>query len=285
MRTTIKINEERLGEIVKEIVEEILFNTLPRHDEPIDVYWAALQAQPYIIEEGLIKTYPIENVVHAISEMFNMYNYKDKTEKNKELYLLDCGESEYSGVIGRSEFSQNKTERIEIIVRRNDFNQSDFDRYFLKYGWFCSFSNKLEFYRNLVCFVYEKKFDVNVTSAVLERKYIYHICPNIYLNRINLKGLVPKFSSWNIYYNPERVYFFMDELSHEQFLKTIRNFNRGKNVYNSNDGWSLLRIDVQSLTISPSFYLDPRMRNGIYTMDTISPENIEIIDHIKEEHE
>lgn len=284
MQTSLKINEERLNKIIKEIVEEVLFNTLPKHDPTIDAYWATLQGTPYIIKEGLIKSYPIENVVHAISEMFNLLNYENKTDKNKELYYLDCGESKYSGIIGLSEFSQNKTKRIEIIVRKNDFNQADFDRYFLKYGWFCSFSNKMEFYKNLIVFIYEKKFDIDVTDAVLEKKYIYHICPNIYLNKINLKGLVPKFSSWNIYYNPERIYFFVDEVSHEQFLKTVGNFNKGKNVYNLNDGWSLLKVDVSSLTNSPSFYLDPRMKNGVYTMDSISPENIEIIDYIKEKN-
>lgn len=280
MKTSIKIDEERLGNIIKEVVEEILFNGLPKHDIPGDMYWSVLQESPYIIKEGLIKSYPIKDVIHAISKMFNFFVYGSKTEKNKELYYLDNNESKYSGLIGINEFTRNKSERIEIIVKTDDFNQTDFDRYFLKYGWFCSFSNKLEFYNNLICYVYEKKFDIDVTEIAFNNKYLYHICPNVYLNRINAKGLVPKYSSWNKFYNPERIYFFINEIPRNEFLKIINNFEKGKNVYNSNDGWSLLKIDILGTTNSPHFYFDPRMENGVYTMDSIPPENIEIIDYI-----
>lgn len=281
IKPTIKISEERLKNIIQEVIDTVLFDTLPKHDATGDIYWVILQGKPYLLKEGLIKSYPIENVIWAIAGMFNFFAYKNKQEKNKELFQLDNDNSKYDGVIGFSELSQNGTKRIEIIVRENDFNQADFDRYFLKYGWFCSFSNKLDFYKDLVAFVYEKKFDIDVTQAVLDKRYIFHICPNIYLNRINLKGLVPKFSSWNMFHNPERIYFFIDEISHEEFLEMVKNFGSGKNVYDSNDGWSLLKIDTSILTNSPSFYLDPKMKNGIYTIDNISPESIEIIDFIR----
>lgn len=282
IKPTIKINEERLENIIQEVIDAVLFDTLPKHDATGDIHWAILQGKPYLLKEGLIKSYPIKNVIWAIAGMFNFFAYKNKQEKNKELFQLDNDNSKYDGVIGFSEFSQNGTKRIEIVVKKSDFNQADFDRYFLKYGWFCSFSNKLDFYKGLVAFVYEKKFDIDVTQAVLDKRYIFHICPNIYLNRINLKGLVPKFSSWNIFHNPERIYFFANEFSHKEFLEMVKNFSSGKDVYNSNDGWSLLKIDTSTLTNSPSFYLDPRMKNGIYTIDNISPESIEIIDFVRD---
>ena len=76
----------------------------------------------------------------------------------------------------------------------------------------------------------------------------------------------------------------MKELTHEDFVLWVNEFNAEKKFdYQRNDGWSLLRVDVSKLTNDPAFYFDPRMKNGIYTMDTISPENIEIIDYIPKE--
>ena len=55
-------------------------------------------------------------------------------------------------------------------------------------------------------------------------------------------------------------------------------------IIKKNDGWSLLKIDTSVLTNKPNFYFDPRMKDGVYTMDTISPESIEIIDYISKEN-
>ena len=284
--TVIKINEDKLKKIVKNIVEEILFNTLPKHDASGNMYSTMLENKPYLVNEGLISSYPMKNVVFALKSLFNLYDGSNETEKNKILYFLDKGQHylNYNGIIFLNKYSQNNTERIEIKFNENDFNQNDFDKYLLKYGWFCGISGKVPGYENINRLIYEKKFDVNVTEEVLKNKYLYHICPNIYLNKINKTGLKPKYSSWNVFSNPERVYFFMKNLSHEDFIMWARDFNEQKDInYRLNDGWSLLRIDTSTLTNNPNFYFDPRMENGVYTMDTISPENIEIIDYIPKE--
>lgn len=282
MKTILKLNEEKLREKVKEIITEILFNTLPKHNICGNVYTELLESKPYILNEGLIQTYPIDNVVFAIKELFNLYEGEDELERNKLLYYLERNKNynEYNGIISKYS-SFNQTKRIEIKVNKYDFNQNDFDKYFLKYGWYCGFSSILEGYDNIIRFVYEKKFDIDVTEVVKEKKFIYHICPNIYLNKINRVGLKPKYSSWNRFTNPERVYFFLNEISHEDFYKWAYNFKWEKKIKN-NEGWSLLKIDISKLTNNPTFYFDPRMKNGVYTIDTITPESIEIIDFIKE---
>ena len=286
MLTKIRINEEKLKGLIKEIVEEILFNTSPKHDASGNMYSTMLDGKPYLLKEGLICTYPIKNVIFALKSLFNLYDGNDDDERNKILFFLDRQQNYngYNGVIFYNKYSQNSTERIEIKVSENDFNENDFDKYLLKYGWFCGICEKLNGYDNLIRLIYEKKFDVDVTEDVIKNKYIYHICPNIYLNKINKSGLKPKFSSWNQYSNPERVYFFMKELTHEEFVLLVNEFNAEKEFhYQRNDGWSLLKVDTSKLTNSPTFYFDPRMRNGVYTMDTISPENIEIVDYISKE--
>ena len=286
MTTKIKINEQNLKGLIKKITEEILFNTLPKHDASGNMYSTMMSGKPYLIKEGLISTYPIKNVIFALKSLFNLYDGNDSVERNKILYFLDREQNYngYNGVIFYNKYSQNNTERIEIKVNENDFNQSDFDKYLLKYGWFCGIYEKLGGYDNLIRLIYEKKFDVDVTEEVIKNKYIYHICPNIYLNKINKSGLKPKFSSWNQYSNPERVYFFMKELTHEEFVLWVNEFNAEKKFdYERNEGWSLLKVDTSNLTNNPTFYFDPRMKNGVYTTDTIAPENIEIIDYISKE--
>lgn len=283
-RTNLKINENGLKDIVGHITREVLFETLPKQDAAGNIYTSLLESKPYIVKEGLIHSYPMKNVVSALKSLFTLTTAGSKEEGNRILYFLDKGLHSCNGLISLNKYSENNTERIEIKVNKNDFNQNDFDKYLLKYGWFCSISQRLEGYDNLVRFIYEKKFDVDVTDEVIKNQYLYHICPNIYLNKINTVGLKPKVSSWNAFSNPERVYFFLKELSHEDFVLWAENFSFGKKVNHTlNDGWSLLRVDVSSLTNNPTFYLDPRMRNSVYTTDTISPENIEIVDYLPEE--
>ena len=283
MKTRIRLNEHELKKLISSVVDEIISGGLPKKDQTGDIYWAALQGKPYIIEEGLIKTYPTKDVVNALEKLFDFYGGDDFTARNKILYALDQFEKcDYNGTI-ECTGSKNKTERIEIKVNANDYNQTDFDKYLLKYGWFCGYVENIFGYSNIVRFIYEKKFDIEVTDIVNDKDYIYHICPNIYLTRINLKGLVPRFSSWNTFKNPERVYFFLNELSHDEFVQWTQHFKKGKKIHTGSNGWSLLKIDVGQLKNNPNFYFDPRMKGGIYTMDSISPEAIEIIDYIKYE--
>ena len=282
-KTTLKINKQQLGKIVEKVIEEILFNTLPKHDPCGDIYSTILDSKPYLLDEGLIQSYPIERVVSVLKSLYKLYDGNNKKEQNKILYFLDRGQnySDFNGIIFLNEYSQNNTQRIEIKVNENDFNQEDFDRYLLKYGWYCGISEKQYGYDNIVRFIYEKKFDIDITELVKERRFIYHICPNVYLNKINRVGLKPKISSWNQFKNPERVYFFIKEITHDEFLKWAYDFNWEKNVKRElNHGWSLLKIDTLNLTNNPVFYFDPRMKNGVYTMDSISPKNIEVIDFI-----
>lgn len=277
----IKINETRLKNIISEVIRKVLYETRPKQEMEGFLFEAFFKDKPYIIEEGLIKTYPIDRVIFALSGLFDLYKEEDYTERYKTLYKLDNGEEvEFNGVIEKQS-SKNKTNRILIKVKNDNFNQNDFDKYLLKYGWFCASSYKMEGYKNIICFVYEKKFDVEVTDFVNEKRYVYHICPNIYLNKIDNKGLVPKYSSWNVFSNPERVYFLINEPSHEDFTNIALNFAGGKEIYSENDGWSLLKVDV-SANKNAKFYFDPRMKGGIYTMDNISPDSIEIIDYINQ---
>lgn len=45
----------------------------------------------------------------------------------------------------------------------------------------------------------------------------------------------------------------------------------------------MLKINTDTLTNNPTFCFDPRMKDGVYTTDTISPENIEIVDYISKD--
>lgn len=284
LSTRIKIDTENLKNIVESVLEEVLFNTLPKHDASGNMYASMLEGKPYLVKEGLITSYPIKNVVFALKSLFNLYDGGDVSERNKILYFLSKGQhyKNYNGVIFLNKYSQNDTKRIEIRFSKDDFNQNDFDKYLLKYGWFCGVLRQSPDYDNIVKLIYEKKFDVDITEEVMKSRYLYHICPNIYLNKINKIGLKPKYSSWNSYSNPERIYFFRRKLSHNEFIMWVNNFEQEKNLEHTlNEGWSLLRVDLTTLINKPKFYLDPRMEDGIYTMDNISPESITIIDYIK----
>ena len=110
---------------------------------------------PFIIEEGLIKSYPIGPVMSFIS---NAFNFKYLGEKN----LLDLfgGGHNYSGRIFKEQDAQNACERIVIEVEDTFTKQEKLDFYMEKYGWFLSRVDDNQL-------IYEKKFNEYATTFQL----------------------------------------------------------------------------------------------------------------------
>ena len=91
---------------------------------------------PFLIKEGLISTYDVNQTVHSIAELFNLQNSE-----------LDKGKN-FDGKIWIKSGDKNDIIKIELYDLSN-INNMNF--YMKKYGWICSEQDN-----NI--FTYEKKF-------------------------------------------------------------------------------------------------------------------------------
>lgn len=225
------------------------------------------------LNEGLIKTFPVDRVLNMMSELFDMEiiegSPKEITRKASQIIMVDELEN---GLICKVKGAANDdSETIVFYVQEGEYNKELISKHMDKYGYFLS-SDSIP-YDGVVRLQYEKKFDYDVTDIVKHKKYIYHICPSTIKHKIFQQGITPHTSKWPIFKNDERCYFFLD-LNIDLIKRWADNF---RNAKKQDCNYLLLAINVEKLSDNIKFYLDPRMTRGVYTLEGIKPDCIEII--------
>ena len=142
-----------------------------------------LDFDEFILNEGLIVSYPADKVVRYIQKKYNL------DDDSVDILMGDKGES----IIVDKEISQDILDKINLDL----VNLA---------GYFCVLDN------NGVLF-YDKKFDKEVFNELKQSGKIesfYHITPSKNDKKIQLCGLVPKYKNKKYTY-PERIYLLSDE--------------------------------------------------------------------------
>ena len=126
---------------------------------------------------------------------------------------------------------------------------------------------------------FEPKYDTEFLNT--DFKYLYHLSPDFYLNKITLQGLTPKSKSKGVYY-PERIYFFK-EYDLEFFKKIAKNLDKyvnpkAKKIYGDYT-FCLFKVDISNLNLR--LFQDPNLKEGIYTLQNIPSSNIKFMQNIK----
>lgn len=228
--------------------------------------------KPYYLTEGLIKTYPTDIVCKTIGSLFHLSRDDDFPRK-------DSDKQGWIGIVG----GHNGTEQIQVQIYNAPENIEQMKHYFSKYGYFPAGETKIG---KWIYLYFEKKYDIDVTETVHGCGYLYHMCKGKTLNKILSQGLTPRVSQWGEQFkNPERVYFSLRKLSHEELNSWAKYFKKEKNE--NETVYILLQIDVNKINPSIKFYYDSRMPEAVYTNDTISPKAISVEDcvRIKKEEE
>ena len=243
----------------------------------------------YSLTEGLITSYPIDKVIDILSRELYLKRLKDYNRNFSTDYLisLTTRRSEYCGTIQKIKGS-NDTDRISITVAKDGYNKNKelLDKYLVPSGYFCygiyndSYESEDGKYA-FDTFVYEKKFDNDVTNSIFKyKRELYHITLNAYVDKILRQGLKPKDSEWinDLFPAKDRIYFFLNDVTNTVFKNPEIYFfdKENKNTYNT--GYTLLKIDVSKLNKNIKFYSDPRQNNSVFTYDSINPEAIKIVD-------
>lgn len=206
-------------------------------DNPVAV--AIMNGQD-IICEGLIRTYPIKTAQHYAQKLFS----------------LDEGQI----VI----FSDNNIEKMRIIIPQNKMFIERIKKAMDLCGYFCSREDEYPYIDKWSYLHFEPKNQDDVNDYVRSMKYIYHVTPVKYLNKIRKIGLKPSFKNKFFAY-PERTYCFIEKTSPEEI------YNLKQQLRQNEEEYCLLVLDVSRISETVCFYLDPNYKYGIYTKDNIPP--------------
>ena len=134
------------------------------------------------LDEGLIKTYPIDKVVSYVQRKLNLTDKDISINKDYKSYSIAV----------KKYLDQNIIDEVDKILSMG--------------GYFCSFE-----YNNVL--YYFKKFEDNIFDKLKKEnkiKYFYHITPSKNDTKIQRIGLIPVNKN-NEYNYPERIYLLSDE--------------------------------------------------------------------------
>lgn len=236
----------------------------------------AVDNSQYILE-GLIRTYPCDTVLRSLRYTFGFADCFD-----------EFNQQEYNGIAYR-ECAHNGTEAIIIYVLLNEFdkqNRAIVESFMRARGWFKANEVINDCYRgiDMWCINYEKKFDDSLANLP---EHLYHITQKRHLTKIKHYGLTPKESTWKLFDNESRVYFFTSRPSNKSLTRLVDEFSSGKRIKQDSRQPSV-QEEYVLLTISTSkidkyvFYKDPRMPGSVFTLECVPPSaivNIELICH------
>ena len=202
------------------------------------------------LDEGLIKTYPIEKVVSYIQNKYNLT--RDEIDIEQDSIIMDGNDID---------------KKIQKEVNRI-LNMS---------GYFKSFETGSVIY-------FDKKFNTEVFNDLKksgEIQYLYHVSPSVNDEKIQNQGLVPKHKNMKYDY-PERVYLLSDDNIKKDKDFLLKFCNHLHNIYKRHNIYSIYRIDFSKLN-NMKLYIAPNAKDYIayYTTDCIRPELFEKVDEIK----
>ncbi len=226
-------------------------------------YEVLMNQKPLLIKEGLIMTYPTDNVVSILSSLYGL-------KINNKTNLL--GRNEEKNENGNINVVKlNGEEDTIIITLKNNSLFNDINAHCLKYGWVnyrTDEENKNKIY------YFEKRFGDRFTANALKNmcKKIYHITSSTLKNKILKQGLVPKESKTHGFKNEPRIYFRIDLPSKEQaYSLNLMKFNLAPPI--------VFEIDVEKLDKSHAFFFDSRWQNSIFTFEPIPVNAIRLMDN------
>lgn len=235
-----------------------------------------------LINEGLIKTYNINDTIRFLKDEFsssNIFIYKTENKIKINIYedididVLININTRLINLYGW--FPSN----VLIITKDNTYNFNKLEIEKIK--------NKINNISNIEIY-YEAKYDNKIMFNNDDK--IYHITPTINLDKILNIGLVTKTNYKGMFYK-DRIYFmlnkeFVDSLLNNlklhdkervlKYKKLIDNYFLNKDfldLENNELNYSLLEISNLDRYI---FYKDINYSNGVYTLNNINPKDIKI---------
>lgn len=215
-----------------------------------------------LLNEGLIKSYPVDILINDISRRYKKIEYDQKNGN----FIVD-----------------------EIPLKHKEALKRKLD----SYGYFIADEQIDEENPNIFSILVEPKFPTEIPLSFLHDKikYCYHITTDKYIEKIKKIGLVPKESNRGFYKTSgNRIYFLISDDPKRDIL-LLKNMiladDKRKDALKKPEKYYLLCINFHELNNDVVFYRDPRLipdgpfkGQGIFTLRNIPPNKIEFLGEV-----
>lgn len=118
----------------------------------------------------------------------------------------------------------------------------------------------------------EAKYNLEITNQIIkDHKFLYHLTPTKYLEKVMKIGLTPKTRS-KIANHPDRIYFGLS-------VKSINVLKPQFKAITKISDWAILKIDVSNFKRPGSghLFIDPAFQGeGVFTLSNIHPSYITV---------
>lgn len=268
----VKISENELRSIIREFIAEALsksnFNNNLKKRREFEL------PEINCLTEGLFRSYDESFVERYLTKKLNFTNDKNKFSK---------GEAE--GFFFSEEDINDTKDNINILIPVSYPFIEDLSKIMNACGYILSYKETI-MEGIILKLEYEKKFQEEIRGLVGKYKYIYHLTPSVYVNKIMKQGLVPKNSNKYLSY-PPRIYFILDKqtINYKMLANMLYNAEYSysnekdkENISQYKDEYTLLRCDTSKLIGKVKFYIDNNLPNSVYVTENIPPQFIEIVE-------
>jgi len=212
-----------------------------------------------LITEGLITSYPFENVLSTLSR-----KYKD---------LISYIRSDPLS----SDIPDKKVAGISLFIKSIYFNEELLDN--IKkdvdvYGYLVSYTESYS--KEEIGLFIEPKYPTIIDKKHLRNKKVYHITKTKRLDKIMKNGLSPRDTETTFYHPGNRIYLAI--LKNQTMIPAIKK-TLARNKNETTENLVTLEIDPSNLEL----YIDPNFENNdtnsciyAFTFRNIPPKNIKI---------
>lgn len=215
-----------------------------------------------ILDEGIVRSYPVETTVKYIQKYFGLSDKQIKTNDIKQKIYINI---------------PNINNNANDLIKKMEFC-----------GYYLSAPLEKEIDNNKnkwMWFNFEALHQEDNTNDIRNNfSILFHLTPKYNIGKIKHLGLSPR--SRNTYLNfPHRIYFIYPDFANaddlEDEIKWIGEQLSVNNKSKGNNGeYCLLTIDLDKVDKNVKFFLDPNYEFGCYTQDYIKPEAIINIDYL-----
>ena len=258
----VKLTEEQIREYFDSIDKELLerqyvdysFIINPTtYDNPLTYEMA------YPINEGLVRTYPIEKTIEYVKNYFKL--------DDKQIMKIK---------------GYNSDDRIMILIPLINDNLEMVKKAMRLCGYYLAYPKKEGLVNGKWAKLqFEPKFEKDISSELRQKmKKLYHLTPKYNIGKIRNIGFSPR-SKNKLFEYPGRIYFFKGNVDKKEVIAmgNALSVNNDK-VYNNGE-YALLTISLDKVPNDVEFCFDPNYPNGVYTRDNISPNVITDIEYFK----
>ena len=225
-------------------------------DNPLSLYLSGIATNKITINEGLIRTYPIDKTIEYVKKSFPLLGddgiYKVPNEQNGGYNIMTV--------------IPNIGQNIENINKAMNFCGYHFSATVNR-----KHLNNVEYVFNQ----YEAKNTENSTDYIRKHeRYLFHLTPSYNKEKIIKNGFSPKCKNEFLKF-PSRVYFIraskVTKNDIVEFAKILDEHNHSKG---NNHIYTVFMVDLNKIPKDVKFSIDNNYIHGVMTSDNITPESI-----------